>query len=262
MKIERKWVLITGASSGIGYEFSKIFAKNNYNLILVARSIKALDRIKEELSKTYGIDVIIIQKDLSKSHSGEEIFNELMNLNIKVDILINNAGIGDCGLFHEISMKNHSLVMKTNMISLTELTHLISKDMIKRDDGKILNIASTGAYQPGPYTAVYYASKAYVLSLTEALSIELKPYNIQVSGLCPGNTKTNFHSRAGKGELQGAMSPKLVAEIGYKQLIKGKRIIIPGVKNKIAIGISKILPRKLLGIIVGYIQKSAISLKK
>ena len=148
------------------------------------------------------------------------------------------------------------------MIALTELTHFSVNDMIEQGEGKILNVVSTGAYQPGPYTAVYYASKAYVLSLTEALSIELKHYNIQVSGLCPGTTKTNFHNRAGKGEIKGAMEPELVAEIGYKQFMKGKNIIIPGVKNKIAIGMSKVFPRKLLGKIVEYIQKSAISIKK
>lgn len=262
MKDKRKWVLITGASSGIGLEFSKIFAKNNYNLILIARNIEALNKIKDELLDKYDTNSIVIPKDLSESSSVEEIFNELINLNIKVKILINNAGIGDCGLFHKINIENHRTVMKTNMIALTELTYLIVNDMIKQGEGKILNVVSTGAYQPGPYTAVYYASKAYVLSLTEALSIELKPYNIQVSGLCPGTTKTNFHNRAGKGELKGAMDPELVAKIGYKKLMKGKHIIIPGVKNKIAIGMSKVFPRKLLGRVVENIQKSAISMKK
>jgi len=258
VETKRETVLITGASSGIGYEFSKIFAKNHYNLVLVARRVEVLNRIKDELSKIYGVEVIIIQKDLSKSHSGNAVFNEIMNLNIKIDILVNNAGVGYCGLFHEINMENHSLVIRTNMVALTELTYLISNHMIENGQGRILNVASTGAYQPGPYTAVYYASKAYVLSLTEALSIELKKYNIQVSGLCPGTTKTDFHNRAGKGELRGAMSSKLVAEIGYKEFMKGRGIIIPGIKNKIAIGISKIFPRRLLGKIVGYIQNSAI----
>lgn len=262
MKIKIETVLITGASSGIGYELSKIFARNGYNLILVARRIEVLKRIKEELSKIYGIEVIIIEKDLSKSHSGNEVFNEIINLDIRIDVLINNAGVGYCGLFHEINMESHGSVIQTNMVALTELTYLISNQMIKNGGGKILNVASTGAYQPGPYTAVYYASKAYVLSLTEALSIELKKYNIQVSGLCPGTTKTDFHQRAGKRELRGAMSPKLVAEIGYKEFMKGRSIIIPGIKNKIAIGISKVLPRKLLGKTVGCIQNSAILLNK
>ncbi len=233
MEIKRETALITGASSGIGYELSKIFAQNGYNLILVARRIEVLRRIKEELSKIYGIEVIIIEKDLSKSYSGNEVFNE-----------------------------NHDLVIQTNIVALTELTYLISNQMIKNEGGKILNVASTGAYQPGPYTAVYYASKAYVLSLTEALSIELKKYNIQVSGLCPGTTKTDFHQRAGKREVRGAMSPKLVAEIGYKEFMKGKSIIIPGIKNKIAIGISRVLPRKVLGKTVGCIQNSVILLNK
>jgi len=233
MEIKRETALITGASSGIGYELSKIFAQNGYNLILVARRIEVLRRIKEELSKIYGIEVIIIEKDLSKSYSGNEVFNEI-----------------------------HDLVIQTNIVALTELTYLISNQMIKNEGGKILNVASTGAYQPGPYTAVYYASKAYVLSLTEALSIELKKYNIQVSGLCPGTTKTDFHQRAGKREVRGAMSPKLVAEIGYKEFMKGKSIIIPGIKNKIAIGISRVLPRKVLGKTVGCIQNSVILLNK
>jgi uncharacterized protein len=262
MKTKRETVLITGATSGIGYEFSKIFAQNDYNLVLVARRIEVLNSIKEELTKIYGIEIVIIEKDLSKSYSSNEIFNEIINLDIRIDVLINNAGVGYCGLFHEIDMKNHSLVIQTNMVALTELTYLISNQMIEKGKGKILNVASTGAYQPGPYTAVYYASKAYVLSLTEALSIELKKYNIQVSGLCPGTTKTDFHLRAGKRELRGAMSPKLVAEIGYKEFMKGRSIIIPGIKNKLAIGVSRVFPRKLLGKIVGHIQNSSILLNK
>lgn len=262
MKGQGQWVLITGASSGIGYEFSKIFAKNNYNLILVARRVILLNSIKEELTNKYGIEVITIEKDLYQSSSCTEIMNEINILGIKVDILINNAGVGNCGLFHEISMEDHRRVIEVNMRALTELTHLISNEMIKNHGGRILNVVSTGAYQPGPFIAVYYASKAYVLSLTEALRVELKPFNIKVSALCPGTTSTEFHVNAGKGELNNSMSAEKVANMGYRGLIKGKKLIIPGVVNKVAIGMSRILPSTILGNIVGGIQQKSISLKK
>ncbi|MEG0307016.1 MAG: SDR family oxidoreductase [Clostridium sp.] len=258
---KEKWVLITGASSGIGYEFSKIFAQNNYNLILVARRVNLLNAIKGELTKSYKIKINLIEKDLFQINSCKEIMNEVKRLNVKVETLINNAGIGNCGLFHEISIEDHRRVIDLNIKALTELSHLVSNEMIKNGGGKILNVVSTGAYQPGPFIAVYYASKSYVLSFTEALRVELKPFNIIVSALCPGNTMTEFHVNAGKGELNNSMSAKKVAVIGYKGIIRGKKIIIPGIKNKIAIGMSIILPRSILGNIVCKIQQKAISFK-
>lgn len=258
MESKCKTVLITGASSGIGYEFCKVFAENNYNLILVARRINRLNEVKKQLLEKYEIKINVIEVDLSNYNSSNEIYNGVKSLGVHVDVLINNAGIGNCGFFNEIPIENHRKVMEVNMKALTELTYFFSSEMKERGDGKILNVASTGSYQPGPLIAVYYASKAYVLSLTEALANELKNYNIQVSVLCPGTTSTEFHSKSGKRTLKNAMSPEKVAVVGYRGLMKGKMLIVPGFKNKLAIFMSKILPGYLSSKVVRIIQNKLI----
>ncbi|EDS77642.1 oxidoreductase, short-chain dehydrogenase/reductase family [Clostridium botulinum C str. Eklund] len=257
-KLQNENVLITGASSGIGYELSKIFAKNGYNLIIIARNYKRLEEISNEIVEKFNVKVKIIEKNLSVTSSALEIFNELKKENIEVNILINNAGAGNCGVFSDIDYKNDIDIINLNITTLTILTKLFSSDMIERRYGKILNIASTGAYQPGPYTAVYYATKAYVLSLSEALTIELKDYGIKVSTLCPGSTKTEFSKRAGKYDINIAMSAEKVAKIAYKGLLKNKRIIIPGFRNKVTILLSKISPGNISGHFVKKIQKTLL----
>lgn len=260
-KNKRETVLITGASSGIGYELANVFAENNYNLILVARRIDKLNEMKKYFNDNYKISVEIIEKDLSKSRAAEDVFYKIKDLGLNIDILVNNAGAGDCGLFYEIELEKHRNTMQLNIIALTELTRLVTVDMIKRKSGGILNIASTGAYQPGPLIAVYYATKAYVLSFSEALYNELKPYNIKVTALCPGTTNTEFAKSSGKGELKNAMSARTVAEIGYRALIKGKRVEVPGILNKVLVFVSKITPRRILASIVRYIQRRAMKIK-
>lgn len=245
-------VLITGATSGIGYELAKIFAKNNYNLIIAARNKALLDSIKVEFEKEYGINVSVFEKDLSKKGSAVELFNEVKSENLQVDILINNAGAGYVGEFLDEDCKKDEEIMELNMNSLTVLTKLFAKEMVRKRSGKILNVASTGSYHPGPYTAVYYATKSYVLSLTEALAVELKPYNVQVSALCPGATKTNFSKSAGKEDNPTAMKPSYVAEKAYKGLMRKKTTIIPGLQYKAFV----MLPRKLITPIIGKYQKS------
>ncbi len=258
--ILKETVLITGASSGIGYELAQIFAKNHYNLILIARRDKRLNEMSKKFYKNFKTNTIVLVEDLTKTNTVEEIVNKIKNMGINIDILINNAGIGYCGLFHEIDLKNHNKTIELNIVALTKLTKLISIDMVNRRKGRILNVASTGAYQPGPLISVYYATKAYVLSFSEALYNELKPYNITVSTLCPGTTMTEFSNNAGKGDLKSAMSPERVAKITYNQLMRGKRIIIPGVLNKILIFFSKITPRRILAAIVRKIQYKAMKI--
>ena len=238
-------VLITGATSGIGYELAKIFAKNNYNLIIAARNKALLDSIKVEFEKEYGINVSVFEKDLSKKGSAVELFNEVKSENLQVDILINNAGAGYVGEFLDEDCKKDEEIMELNMNSLTVLTKLFAKEMVRKRSGKILNVASTGSYHPGPYTAVYYATKSYVLSLTEALAVELKPYNVQA-------TKTNFSKSAGKEDNPTAMKPSYVAEKAYKGLMRKKTTIIPGLQYKAFV----MLPRKLITPIIGKYQKS------
>lgn len=252
---KHKTVLVTGATSGIGYEISKIFAKNGYDLILVARRIDKLEKLSKEISQKFGVSSMIIQKDLSYVDSAKEVFRDVENQNISVDVLINNAGSGNSGLFHEIEYEKHIDTINLNIMSLTLLTRLFANKMIHKGEGKILNVASTGAYQPGPYTAVYYATKAYVLSFSEAITNELKDYGINVTTLCPGATKTEFSKRAGKVDINGAMTAEAVARSAYYGLLKNKRIVIPGFQNKVAIVISKILPGNILSYFVRKIQK-------
>jgi len=249
-----KVVLITGASSGIGYELSRVFAGNNYNLILVSRNISKLMDISDDLIKEYGCSIITIQKDLAAENSAVEVYQEVINRGINVNVLVNNAGIGSCGLFHEISYDKDIEMISLNIRSLTILTKLFAKRMVELGNGKILNVASTGAYQPGPYIAAYYATKAYVLSFSEAIANELKSFGVMVSTLCPGATKTNFSRIAGKSDVKGGMSPKTVAEIAYRDLMKNKRIIVPGFFNKAAVLMTKLLPRKISAYIVGRYQ--------
>ncbi|RXI51524.1 short-chain dehydrogenase [Clostridium tetani] len=261
LKNKRKTVLITGASSGIGYELAHVFAENNYNLILIARRLDKLKKMKKYFSDNYKIFVGIIEKDLSKPRAAEDVFYKIKDLGFDIDVLVNNAGSGYCGFFHEIDLEKHKDVIQLNIVALTELTRLVTVDMVRRKSGGILNIASTGAYQPGPLIAVYYATKAYVLSFSEALYNELKPYNIKVTTLCPGTTSTEFAKNSGKGELKNAMSARTVAEIGYRALMKGKRVEVPGLLNKVLVFISKITPRKLLASIVRCIQRKAMKIK-
>ncbi|MBU5270445.1 SDR family NAD(P)-dependent oxidoreductase [Clostridium cochlearium] len=260
-KNKRETVLITGASSGIGYELAHVFAQNNYNLILVARRIDKLNEMKKYFNDNYKIYVEVIEKDLSKPRAAEDVFYKIKDLGFDIDVLVNNAGVGHCGLFHEIELEKYRETIQLNIIALTELTKLVTTDMVTRRKGSILNIASTGAYQPGPLISVYYATKAYVLSFSEAIYNELKPYNIKVTALCPGTTNTEFAKNSGKGELKNAMSARTVAEIGYRTLMKGKRVEVPGILNKVLVSMSKITPRRILASIVRSIQRKAIEIK-
>jgi short-subunit dehydrogenase len=258
--VKRETVLITGASSGIGYEFAKRFAKEQYNIVAVARSENKLQALKEELEAQYGIQVWIYKKDLSNQDEVSALYKEIKKENITIDILINNAGFGLFGEFTETNLDEELNMIDLNIKTLTHLTKLVVVDMVKRNKGKILNVASTAAFQPGPLMAVYYATKAYVLSFTEALENELKGTNVTVSALCPGPTATGFAGRANLGQSKlfksvGVMNVHQVVEVGYDGLLKGKTIIIPGLKNRLlTIGI-RFLPRKMVTSIVRKVQE-------
>ncbi|MGL4730508.1 MAG: SDR family NAD(P)-dependent oxidoreductase [Clostridium sp.] len=250
----KKVVLITGASSGIGEAFANIFAKNNYDLLLVSRNYNKLKNLQNSLSEKYKIVTYIKPVDLSVKEEVFNLYNYIKKENLQIDILINNAGLGYSGLFTDVDLEKNLQVIDVNITGLTILTNLIVKDMKIRNSGKILNVASTGAYQPGPYIATYYASKSYVLSFSYALREELKNFDINISILCPGATKTDFCKRAGKKDLNVAMSPEKVAQIGFNGLVKGKTNIIPGTMNKLLVLFSKILPNSINGYITGKIQ--------
>jgi len=246
-----KTVLITGASSGIGYEFSHIFGKYYYRVILVSRDRERLRAIQKELHEKYGIEVVIIPKDLSLPSSTQEIFDMIKKENIDVDVLINNAGFGNLGKFSESDLKKELEMINVNISALTALTRLFLPEMIAKNHGKILNVASTAAFQPGPMMSVYYATKAYVLSFSEALSEELKGTGVTVTALCPGPTASNFQKTAGIQEtklIKGKRiaTSKEVAEFGYDAMMKGKRIAVQGTMNKLMAYGVKFLPRRLV----------------
>lgn len=253
-------VLITGASSGIGMEFAKIFAREGNNLVLVARNEGKLLSIKNELETAYGVQVDVFVKDLSEKDSAYDIFDFTVEQKIEIDILVNNAGFGDFGAFQNCDWQKQYDMVQVNMLALMQLTRFFLKPMVKNKKGKILNIASTAAFQPGPMMSVYYASKAFVLSFTESLSVELKNSGISLMAFCPGPTKTGFEDKA---ELQESglfkhlknATPKEVAEYGYQQLLKGKVVVIHGWTNKSLAFLAKIMPRKLVRNFIYHIQK-------
>lgn len=245
-----KWALITGASSGIGLEFAKIHAAQGGNLVLVARRILLLEELKKELEKRFSIIVHLIQLDLSKPNAASELYSLVKKEGISIDFLINNAGIGGHGIFHELPLEKSLEIINLNIITLVSLTHLFLNEMIERNFGKILNIASMAGFIPGPLHSVYYSSKSFVISFSEALSNELKKENVTVSVLCPGPTETEFFKVAnmiGARTLKrGASSAHNVAKIGYKEMIHGKRLIVPGIMNKIFLFGIRFLPRSII----------------
>ncbi|MGL4654265.1 MAG: SDR family NAD(P)-dependent oxidoreductase [Sarcina sp.] len=253
-----KVVLITGATSGIGFSFAKIFAREKYELILVGRNENRLKEIKNEFGIKEEIKVSTYTVDFSERNAVENLWISIEESFPQVDVVINNAGAGFNGEFSEISWQSHETIMEVNMRALTRLSYLAVKHMKKNKSGKILNVASTGSFQAGPMIGVYYATKAYVLSLSTAIREEVKEYGIDVVTLCPGATKTEFCKRAGKEDLSSAMSSDDVARIGYKGLLKNKAIIVPGTFNKIAVFVSKILPYVFMAKIVKKIQSKVI----
>jgi uncharacterized protein len=257
--MENKTTLITGASEGIGYEFAKLFAKEGYNLVITARNETKLNEISNEIKNKHNVKVKVLPKDLSKQNAGEDIFKVLKNENINVDILINNAGFGIFDDYWKVDNKNEKEMLQVNIIALVELTNLFAKDMMNHSGGKILNVASTAAFQPGPIMVGYYASKAFVLRYSQAIDFEMRRKSVQVSTLCPGPTLTEFQVRANMEDINlfrkgFTMSAEEVAKIGYNGLMKGKSVIIPGAMNKISAMSSKITPSKVSMKIVNWLQ--------
>ena len=241
----RRYALITGASSGIGYELAKLFAEDGYNLIVVARTEEDLQKAATEFSQ-YGIDVIPITKDLFKAEAPFELYDEVKSRNLIVDVLVNDAGQGQYGLFVESDIRRLLDIIQLNVSSLTSLTYLFLKDMVARNEGKILQLASIASELPGPWQAVYHATKAYVLSFTEAVIRELKDSAVTMTALQPGATDTDFFNKAEMQEskiLDTKLSdPAKVAKDGYEALMKGDDKIVSGFKNKVMVGSSNIMP--------------------
>ncbi len=255
------YALITGASKGIGYELTQLIATDNYNLVLVARSGNKLKEIKSSLEKRYDITVHTIIKDLTQATSSKEIYEELQERDINIDVLVNNAGIGDFGAFMNSSWDRNEKMIQLNVSTLVHLTHLFLPGMVKRGKGKILNVASTAAFQPGPLMAVYYATKSFVLSFSEGIAEELRNTGVTVTTLCPGPTSTKFVETADMEDSQlfdnmAVMEPEQVAKSGWNGLKKGKTIVIPGWINKMLVQSIRFTPRAIIRRLVKRLQKS------
>lgn len=257
-----KTALITGASSGIGLELAKIHASKGDNLILVARSIEKMQTLKSELENSYKISVHLIKKDLSIHDAPKEVFDEVKKKNIAIDYLINNAGFGDYGMFYETSWTKEEMMINLNITALTQLTKLFVIDMLANKKGKIMNVASTAAFQSGPTMAVYYATKAYVLSFSEAIQNELEGTGITVTALCPGATESGFMDAANVGEsklFKGRKLPssKEVAIYGYQAMMEGKTVAIHGFMNRVMAVSAQLFPRKMVVKMTRNIQNKA-----
>jgi len=242
--------LITGASSGIGLELAQRFARNDYELVLVARNRQRLEQIAAELKR-----VKVIAKDLALSLAPEEIHQEVP----KIDVLVNNAGYTVFGKFAETPLAEELSMMQVNMTALVSLTKLYLPQMIAAGNGRILNVASTAAFQPGPLMAIYYATKAFVLSFSEAIANELEGTGVTVTALCPGPTATGFQERGkmqNSGLVKGKkiMDARTVAEVGYRALMAGKPVVIPGLKNQLLAQSIRVSPRRVVTKIVRAMQ--------
>ncbi len=255
------YALITGASSGIGLELAKLMAAHGHSLVLVARSKDKLESLSSELSSRHGIKVKVITKDLSVIASCREIYDELSRENIRVDILVNNAGFGGYGEFWKADFDHDVRMMSLNVVALVQLTKLFLKDMIQHRQGRVLNVASTAAFQPGPLMAVYYASKAFVLSFSEAIANETRGTGVTVTALCPGPTETNFRAAAGMTKSMRFSSQlnvhvEAVARAGYEGMKRGEIIVIPGFKNRIVAKLVRVMPRNFITRMVRKIQEA------
>lgn len=244
-----KTALITGASKGIGRELAFIFAEKGCDLLLAARSEQELVRLKELLEEQYGVTVHTFNSDLSLPDSAQQLYDAIKNEGIDVDYLVNNAGFGDYGAFADTSWERYGNMIQLNIVSLTCLTHLFVTDWQGRKAGRILNISSTAAFQPGPMMAVYFATKSFVLSLSEAVDNEMRAAGITITALCPGPTATHFGDESKMNASQLVKNVQIadarsVAMLGYRSMMKGRPVVIHGAMNKVAPFVVRFLPRR------------------
>jgi short-subunit dehydrogenase len=259
-KRQRETALITGASSGIGLDLAQLMAPD-FDLIVTARNQNELEKIARDLEAAHGNRVHVIPADLTLPEAPQQMFAEILRRGLHVDLLINNAGFGLYGPFADSDAKASLGMVEVNIAALTSLTRLALPGMIERKRGRIMNVASPAGFQPGPLMAVYYATKAYVIMFSEAIANELKGTGVSVTCLCPGATATRFAGRANMEESRlfkmGAMKSKDVARAGYKGMMEGKGIVIPGVLNKTIAMSVRFSPRKLVTAISRSLQEKA-----
>jgi short-subunit dehydrogenase len=247
----KKVALITGASTGIGKELAGIHAENGGDLVIVARGKEKLDALKVALEKKHKVKVAVIAKDLAAPNAAREIYDEITKSGIEIEFLINNAGFGALGKFHELELERQVNMINLNITALTVLTRLFLPEFVRKDKGKILNVSSTASFMPGPLQAVYYASKAYVTFLSNALAEELQGTKVTVTNLMPGATETEFGAVSGMDKTELFKKPvtaRSVAQDGYKAMIKGKMDVISGLTTgqKMMMAMIPFMPKKML----------------
>jgi uncharacterized protein len=242
--------LITGASAGIGRELARAFARDRYDVVLAARRIEALEQLAGELIGTHGIRASAMAVDLAEPGAAPKLYDQLQRAGATIDVLVNNAGFGAQGRVVDIPLERQREMVQVNVTALTELTRLFLPGMVERNTGGILNVGSTAAFQAGPWMAVYYATKAYVLSFTEAVAEEVAGSGLRVSCLCPGPTATEFAEAAQMTKVRlfqrATMSAADVARIGYDGWKDGKIIVIPGASNRVGAALVRVSPRPIV----------------
>ena len=261
MSQERKvsYVLITGTTSGLGREFARLFAQNGYNIVAVARNEALLQQQKQELERQFGIEMVCIVKDLSAENSAQEVYDEIKHKGINIDILINNAGFGSFGRYIDVDWQRQKDLASVNMLAMMQLSYLFGKDMDRRGEGKIVNIASIASFQAGPYMAMYYASKAFVRSFSEALHEEMKSSGVSVTAICPGPVATNFEKNAQM--MNSAMftklrvyTPEVVAAKSYRAIMNNKAVYVVGWPNKLLVFLTRFCSLKFSRVLASKIN--------
>lgn len=259
--MKKKHALITGASEGIGFCLAQEFAKQGYSLVLVARTLSKLNDAGAYLQNTYKVDVQIIQQDLLEDEAAINIYKQVKNAGIKINVLINNAGFNEMGHFVNTSLKNEIGLVKLHVSSAIELTKLFVPDMVSDQYGRIVFLGSTGSFMPVPNNAVYCAAKAFILNFSKAIRHELKRTGVKVTTLCPGATSTNFPVEAEMNDLRlfniFPMKPERVAQIAYKKIAKGAKTIIPGLYNKLLVKSSAVTPAPILNSVTDWMYQPA-----
>lgn len=241
--------LVTGASRGIGRALARELAAHGHDTVLVARNTDELEALAAELRQEFGTRAWVMRADLARREAPAELYAEIEAGGLQIDLLVNNAGFGVFGAFTDTQLPRDLELLEVNVVALTQLTKLFLRSMVARGAGRIINVASTGAFQPGPLMATYYASKAYVLSFSEAIAEELAGTGVTVSALCPGVTRSSFPERAGMQRSRLLQMPLLrmdaetVARVGYRQAMHGRRVIVPGLINKLLVFLVRISPR-------------------